>query len=69
MSLSQASFDAVADLFHNISGIRLTPAKRPLVEGRLQKLAQDKGVRSLDAYVSQLLDEQDLRRLFGWWTS
>ena len=59
MSLSQASFDAVVDLFHDISGIRLTPAKRPLVEGRLQKLAQDKGVRSLDAYVHQLLDEQD----------
>lgn len=59
MPLSQESFAAVVDLFHGISGIRLSDAKRPLVEGRLQKLAQDRGIRRLDDYVHQLLDTRD----------
>lgn len=59
MSLSTASFEAVADLFHSISGIRLSPAKQPLVAGRLQRLAQDQGLRNLDTYVQRLLQERD----------
>jgi chemotaxis protein methyltransferase CheR len=59
MSLSQASFTAVVELFHSISGIRLSEAKRPLVEGRLNKLAQDRGLRQLDDYVAMLMAERD----------
>lgn len=59
MSLSAHSFQAVVKLFHGISGIQLTEAKRPLVVSRLQKLAQDKGLASLDQYVEQLLRQKD----------
>lgn len=55
MILSQASFDAVANLFHRVSGIRLTPSKRQLVIGRLQKLAKENGSHSLDEYVARVL--------------
>lgn len=55
MRLSEASFDAVADMFHRVSGIRLAPTKRQLVIGRLQKLAKDSGVHSLDDYVAQVV--------------
>ena len=57
--LSPESFAAVTDLFHQVSGIRLTEAKRPLVAGRLQKLAQQRGITNLDDYVEQLLDGND----------
>jgi chemotaxis protein methyltransferase CheR len=57
--LSNASFAAVTDLFHRASGIRLTEAKRPLVEGRLQKLAQASGADNLDSYVQRLLAGAD----------
>lgn len=59
MQLSSQSFNAVVDLFQGISGIRLSEAKRPLVNGRLQKLAQERGVADLDDYVDQLLAERD----------
>jgi len=58
-SLSKESFLAVVGLFESVSGIRLSEAKRPLVEGRLHKLAQRLGVRRLDDYVRQLLEQRD----------
>jgi chemotaxis protein methyltransferase CheR len=59
MSLSQHSFNAITDMFHRVSGIRLTEAKRSLVTGRLQKLAHERGIDSLDQYVEQLLHSGD----------
>ncbi len=56
--LSQHAFDAVTDLFHSVSGIRLTDAKKALVTGRLQKLAQEKGC-TLDQYVTILMQDHD----------
>jgi chemotaxis protein methyltransferase CheR len=61
--LSQQSFAAVTDMFHRISGIRLTEAKLPLVAGRLQKLAQQRGVSNLDDYVSHLMRGDDVDEL------
>lgn len=63
MQLSERSFNVVADVFHRISGIRLVPAKRQLVIGRLQKLASEKGLSSLDEYVDKVIkvgDETEL---------
>jgi chemotaxis protein methyltransferase CheR len=57
-SLSQSAFQAVTDMFHRVSGIRLTEAKHALVEGRLQKLAQARG-RSVDQYVHDLMQGGD----------
>ena len=56
-TMSEGAFDAVAELFERVSGIRLAPAKKALVEGRLQRLAQDAGQTSLDRYVEHLLHE------------
>ncbi len=63
MALSQQSFDAVTQTFERISGIRLSPAKKALVEGRLQRLAHDKGMADLDRYVEDLLRNKDAAEL------
>jgi chemotaxis protein methyltransferase CheR len=59
MSLSQHSFNAITDLFHRVSGIRLTEAKRSLVTGRLQKLAAERGLNDLDDFVDDLIRNGD----------
>ena len=59
MTMSQASFEAVVTMFERVSGIRLAAVKKPLVEGRLQRLAQEAGQPSLDHYVSHLLRGND----------
>jgi chemotaxis protein methyltransferase CheR len=66
MQLSERSFNVVAEAFHRISGIRLVPSKRQLVIGRLQKLAGERGVASLDEYVAQVIvggDQAELVRV------
>lgn len=66
MQFSERSFNVVADVFHRVSGIRLVPAKRQLVIGRLQKLASEKGLNSLDEYVDKVIkagDESELVRV------
>jgi len=63
MQLSERSFNTVAEVFHRVSGIRLVPAKRQLVIGRLQKLASERGLDSLDEYVEKVIkggDETEL---------
>ncbi|MFT3858506.1 MAG: CheR family methyltransferase [Aquabacterium sp.] len=55
MKLSERSFNTVAEVFHKVSGIRLVPSKRQLVIGRLQKLATEKGMSSLDDYVDKVI--------------
>lgn len=59
MQLSERSFNVVAETFHRISGIRLVPSKRQLVIGRLQKLAGERGLASLDDYVQQVIVQGD----------
>lgn len=61
--LSQPAFDAVVAMFRDVSGIQLGPAKRALVEGRLQKLALAAGARDLNAYVDRMLRERDPQTL------
>lgn len=63
MKLSQQSFDAVAAAFHQISGIKLVPAKCQLVIGRLQKLAGERGLSDLDAYVDLVIKGKDQAEL------
>lgn len=57
--LSPQRFEAVTQLFFDVSGIRLGEHKRPLVVSRLQKLAQERGCPSLDEYVDRLLQQAD----------
>lgn len=62
MHMSQSSFDAVVEMFHQVSGIRLASSKRQLVIGRLQKLAKEQGTQSLDEYIQRVLsgDESEM---------
>ncbi|HMZ01733.1 MAG TPA: protein-glutamate O-methyltransferase CheR [Burkholderiaceae bacterium] len=63
MSMSVASFEAVVTMFEKVSGIRLGAVKKPLVEGRLQRLAQQAGQPNLDRYVERLLHGNDPEEL------
>ncbi|MDO9236871.1 MAG: protein-glutamate O-methyltransferase CheR [Aquabacterium sp.] len=63
MKLSERSFGVVAEAFHRVSGIKLVPAKRQLVIGRLQKLATERGLDNLDEYVEQVIKGGDQAEL------
>lgn len=63
MQLSQKSFDLIVEEFRRQSGIRLVPAKRQLVIGRLQKLASERGMSNLDDYVEQVIRGRDRQEL------
>ena len=63
MHLSQASFSAVVNMFHDVSGIRLVDSKRQLVIGRLQRLAKEAGTDNLDDYVAQMLRGNEQERV------
>ena len=54
-ALSPKAFQSVTQLFHRVSGIRLNESKHALVTGRLQRLAQEAGEDSLDAYVQRIV--------------
>jgi chemotaxis protein methyltransferase CheR len=61
--LSKHSFQAVTALFRQVSGIQLSDAKQALVAGRLQKLAQARGLQDVDAYVDLLIREGDAQEM------
>lgn len=61
--LSKHSFQAVTTMFRQVSGIQLSEAKQALVAGRLQKLAQARGLRDVDAYVALLMREGDAQEM------
>lgn len=55
--LSPHRFRQVAALIERQVGIRLPPAKRSMVEGRLRKRAVHHGMADVDAYCAALFDE------------
>lgn len=65
--LSVEAFEAVTQLFQQVSGIRLGEHKQALVTGRLQKLALEAGEPDLDRYVARLVSggapAQEMTRL------
>ena len=61
--LSNESFKAVTGMFREVSGIQLGEAKRALVTGRLQKLAQSRGMGDVNDYVKTLMEEGDPQEL------
>ena len=54
-TLSEASFSAIADFFHQRSGIRLQPSKRHMVVSRLNREAVRRQCASLNDYVALIL--------------
>ena len=53
--LSTKAFEAVTQLFHQVSGIKLAENKHALVTGRLQRLASEAGEADIETYVDKLL--------------
>jgi len=53
--LSTKAFEAVTQLFHSVSGIKLGDNKQALVTGRLQRLASEAGESDVETYVDKLL--------------
>jgi chemotaxis protein methyltransferase CheR len=67
VKFSQQSFQEVADLFEQASGIRYGPEKKDTVAMRLLRLARLQGCEDLDAYVESALrvtrDPGEMRRI------
>ena len=58
--LSPRDFKRISDLIGEEVGIKLPPAKRVMVEGRLRKRARALGLSSLDAYSDFLFNKDGL---------
>jgi chemotaxis protein methyltransferase CheR len=59
MTLSSQSFTAVTNFFFERSGIRLGPDKHALVQGRLQRLANEAGHGDINHFVRSVLSGSD----------
>jgi chemotaxis protein methyltransferase CheR len=62
--LSERNFQRLADVIHAHSGIRMPPAKRTMVEGRLRKRLRALQLSSLDEYCRILFDHDGLESEF-----
>jgi len=62
--LSERNFQRLAEVIHAHSGIRMPPAKRTMVEGRLRKRLRALDVPSLDEYCRILFDRDGLESEF-----
>jgi chemotaxis protein methyltransferase CheR len=59
-SLSARNFARLSDFVHEYSGIKMPPAKKTMLEGRLRRRVRDCGLASLDAYCAFLFDRGGL---------
>lgn len=58
--LSDKNFRRLSQLIHGYSGIKMPPAKRTMLEGRLRRRVRATGAGSLDNYCRRLFDEDGL---------
>ena len=58
--LSHRDYQRISNLIGAEVGIKLPPAKRVMVEGRLRKRVRALGLRSFDEYCSQLFDREGM---------
>jgi chemotaxis protein methyltransferase CheR len=58
--LSEKNFCRLAELIHSYSGIKMPPAKRTMLEGRLRRRVRLTGAASLDDYCRRLFDDDGL---------
>jgi chemotaxis protein methyltransferase CheR len=57
-SISTTDFQAIRDLVYDRFGINLTPKKKALVVGRLQKVLRERGFADFGAYYAWLIADQ-----------
>jgi chemotaxis protein methyltransferase CheR len=58
--LSDKNFRRLSQLIHGYSGIKMPPAKRTMLEGRLRRRVRATGAGSLDNYCRRLFEENGL---------
>lgn len=58
--LSQADFRRLAEFIHNYSGIKMPPAKKTMVEGRLRRRLRATGTETLAAYCRFVFEDGGL---------
>ncbi len=58
--LSPQQFRRLASFIEGYSGIRMPPAKKVMIEGRLRRRVGKLGLSSLNAYCDRLFDQGDL---------
>lgn len=59
-SLSDANFKRLSAFIHEYSGIKMPPAKKTMLEGRLRRRVRDRRMRSLDEYCAWLFAGDDV---------
>lgn len=63
--LKQSDFSALSDIITNHTGIRLPPAKRLMVEGRLRRRVRALGLPTMSAYCDHILRQDGLEHEFS----
>jgi chemotaxis protein methyltransferase CheR len=61
-SLSNRDFLRLSSFIEGYSGIKMSSAKKVMVEGRLRRRVRALGLSSLDAYCRALFDEGKLEK-------
>lgn len=56
-TLSATNYRRLAQFIHDYSGIKMPPAKKTMLEGRLRKRVRDQGLQSLDEYCVFLFEK------------
>lgn len=56
-ALSESAFGLLADYIHETSGIKITLAKKGMLEGRLRRRVRQLGLETLEKYCRFLFDE------------
>jgi chemotaxis protein methyltransferase CheR len=56
--LSNKLFDELTVFIHDQVGIKITPVKKVMLEGRLQKRLRKLGMRSFDEYCKYLFSDE-----------
>jgi chemotaxis protein methyltransferase CheR len=56
-SLSRANFQRLAEFIHGYSGIKMPPAKKTMLEGRLRRRLREHRMASFDDYCDYLFDD------------
>jgi chemotaxis protein methyltransferase CheR len=54
--MSEKTFDRLSEFIHNFCGIKMPPAKKTMLEGRLRKRLRALGMRSFEEYCKFALD-------------
>lgn len=59
-TMTDSDFSQMSEFIHTVCGIKLLPAKKTMLEGRLRKRMRALGIGSFDAYCKYLMSTQGL---------